>query len=173
MPRPHFKYIYFFLIVFSNSAFSLETHCENEQQVIFNCKIINSTKIISVCRQAMAENQDEKYLQYRFGTLSKVELTFPKKHNIKEGQFSYRRFYSRNSGTRDYDLLFNIGGNKYHIYWNEGSKSDGEPLDKVVISSGIYVSANNGKSIALECSDNVIQNFESSSAYNVKDVDEF
>jgi metal-dependent hydrolase (beta-lactamase superfamily II) len=173
MKTPHFKYIYFLLIVFSNSAFSFETHCENEQQVIFNCKIINSTKIVSVCRQALAENQDEKYLQYKYGTLNKVELTFPNKHNIKEGQYSYRKFYSRNSGTLDYDLLFNIGRNKYHIYWNDNSVSDGEPSDKVVISSGIYVSANNGKSIHLGCSNDVIQNFESSSAYNIKDVDEF
>ena len=147
MKKKHFQYIYLCLIVFSNSAFSFETHCENEEQAIFNCKIISSTKIVSVCSQVMAENQDEKYLQYRYGTLNKVELTFPKKHNIKEGHFSYNRFYSNNSGTLQYDLLFNIGGNKYHIYWHESSKIDGEPLDEVVLSSGIKVSANNGKSI--------------------------
>lgn len=170
--RPYFKYIFVLLIVFSNSAFSYETHCENKQLVIFNCKIKNSPKIISVCGQAMAESQDEQYLQYRYGTLNKVELTFPQRSSVKEGQFSYRRFYSNNSGTLDYDLLFNIGKNKYHISWHEGSKMDGEPLDEVVLISGIYVTAKSGKTNYLECSNDVIQNFDSASVYNVKDVDD-
>lgn len=170
--KKKFQYISFLcLVVFSNSAFSFETHCDDEAQIVFNCKIRNSTKIVSVCNQRMSENKDETYLQYRYGAPGKIELIFPNQHHIKRGQFSYYPQYSRNAGFRAYELTFNIGGNKYQVSWMESSKEDGEPKEKVDISSGIHVLASSGKSIYLECGENVVQRLESTYGYNVEETD--
>lgn len=167
MRLPH--YVILCLVAYGNTAYSLATHCEDEKQVIFNCHIENSKKVVSVC--ILRPGQDDQYLQYSFGELGRAELIFPTHGHIKKDQFFFERQYSRFAGWRQYDLTFNIGSNKYNVYWMESSKTDGEPKEKIDTWSGVRVSRDNGKSVDLKCDKGVIESFNSAYGYNVKEVD--
>ena len=157
------------LAVYCNSASSSMTHCEDERQIIFNCRIQKSKKVASVC--LFRPGQDDQYLQYQFGALGKKELVFPRRNQVKSDQFSFSRQYSRFSGWRQYDLKFTVGRNRYHVYWAESSKTDGEPKEEIETWSAVTVLTSNGKSIELKCDDNVTHHFDSAYGYNVKEVE--
>ena len=152
-------------LAYCNNAYSAESHCKNESQIIFNCHIENSRKVLSVCLYNRGQN--EQYLQYLFGQPGNVELLFPKQKDIKEHQFIFERQYSRNAGWREYDLNFEIAHNKYNLYWMESSKTDGVALETPEINSGINVSTSSGKSIVFKCDSNVIENFDATYGVNV------
>lgn len=157
------------LVAYCDAAFPFATHCGDEKKIIFNCRVEDSKKVVSVC---IRPGQDDQYLQYEFGEPGKSELVFPKQGRIKKGQFSYDRQYSNNAGWLQYDLTFTIGRNKYNVYWMESSKTDGIPKEKVEKWSGVQVSTSGGKSIDFRCDENVVHNFDSASGYNVKEVDQ-
>lgn len=160
------------LVAYCNTAFSFETHCQDKTQIIFNCRIANTKKVVSVCA-LKPEGQDEQYLQYVFGELGKAELIFPKTDHIKNGQFTYSRQYSRFAGWRQYDLTFTIGPNRYNVYWMASSKTDGVPKENVEILSGVNVLTIGGKSIDLRCNEkNVVENFDDANVGNVIEVDQ-
>lgn len=149
-----------FLIAYCNVAFSFETHCEDTEQVVFNCRVEKSKKIMSVCKVG-EENSGQQYLQYMFGKIGKAELVFPKEEHIKPDQFSFTRQYSSFAGYLEYGLAFTVGRNKYNVYWVESSKTDGVPKAESDISSGMNVLTNTGKSAHLTCSKDVDQDFMS------------
>lgn len=152
--------VFLFLIAYCNMAFSFETHCADETQAIFNCRLEKSNKIVSVCKIG-AETTGQQYLQYTFGRIGKPELVFPKGDSIRPDQFSLIRQYSNFAGYLEYGLEFTVGHNKYNIYWIESSKTDGEPKEEIEILSGIKVLTSTGKSIDLKCSKDVVADFMS------------
>lgn len=160
-------YVTLCLMAYCDMAFASETHCKDETKIIFNCRIANTSKIASICATRV-QGQDVQYLQYIFGNLGKAELVFPTKNQLENGQFSYDRQYSNNAGYLRYDLIFNIGKNKYNVYWEELSKTDGEPKDKVDVYSGVLVLTSSGKSIDFRCDEDMLeQHLESAHQYNV------
>jgi hypothetical protein len=168
MRLPHYAILC--LVAYWNTAFSFATHCEDKRQIIFNCHIENSKKVVSVC--LLRPSRDDQYLQYSFGELGKTELVFPKRGDIKKDQFFFERQYSRFAGVRQYDLTFTIARNKYNVYWAESSKTDGEPNEKTERWSGVQVSSGKGKFVDLKCDGDVVQDFDSAYGYNVKEVDQ-
>lgn len=160
------------LIAYCNTAFSFETHCQDKTKIIFNCRIENTKKVVSVCALE-PEGKDDRYLQYVFGEIGKSDLIFPNPDHIKSGQFSYSRQYSRFAGWRQYDLTFTIGSNRYNVYWMASSKTDGVPKEKEEILSGVNVLTSGGKSIDLRCNEkNVLENFDDANGGNVIEVDQ-
>lgn len=162
------RYVVLYFASFCHMASASVTHCEDKNQIIFNCRVENSKKVISVC--ILKPGQKGQYLQYVFGEVGKAELVFPKQGHIKNGQFLFEGGYSDNSGWRQYDLIFNIGEKKYDVYWEELSKTDGIPKEKTEISSGVMVSTGSGKSVNISCDAGVVHNFNSAYGYNVKEI---
>ena len=162
--------LYFLLLATTSpAAFAIETHCDNEKQVIFNCKLVNSNKIASAC-WIEPEEPKEQYLQYRFGVPGKLELEFPKQGFVKNDQFFYERSYSNNTGYSHYALTFNIGRNRYYIYRDEfaGSDDDGNWTGNNQIAIGISITTSGGKDISLLCDKDADYNFDGvDSLYNV------
>lgn len=73
---------------FVPSAFAGDTDvtlCESHEDIYFSCPL-PSGKIVSVC----ASNNDKPssgYVQYRYGTLKKIELVYPQSKVPPEGRF--------------------------------------------------------------------------------------
>ena len=70
-------------VLFSEFAYSVESHCIRSEITIFNCRI--GTKVVSVCGSNPISFQIG-YLQYRFGFLKSPELIYPNK-KIQPGQW--------------------------------------------------------------------------------------
>ena len=76
-------------------------------------------KILSVCR-----GPKERYLVYRFGTPSRIELQFPEKLDASSWEkfvFEGRQRHGgvENAGFFDYSLGFSNGGAEYALYAQE------------------------------------------------------
>jgi hypothetical protein len=153
------RYVILCLAAYCNAAFSLETHCDDKTQVVFNCRLENSKKVVSVCK--VGEGPDQQYLQYTFGEMGKAELNFPKKDRIQLGEFSFDRQYSRFAGYLEYNLTFIVGRNRYKIYSIESSKIDGVPKDEIDTLRGVSVLTSGGKSVDLRCNNDAIEDFMS------------
>ena len=148
-----------FLAVTTQNSFAIETHCDSEERIIFNCKLVDSMKIVSVCKVG-PEPLEAQNLQYRFGAPGKLELVFPKQGFFKKQQFLYERQYSNNAGYLLYELTFSIGRNKYNIYWEEVNESDDAGnWERTRIANGINVTTSGGKSRNLLCDKNAVNNF--------------
>lgn len=68
--------------------------CEPEEQVVFGCN--SQGKMISLCASPDV-GSNSGYMQYRFGTLDKVELTYPKERVPPKGYF-WHSFASYSGG---------------------------------------------------------------------------
>lgn len=166
-----FKFILLIVATFNLKAFAVETHCANEDQIVFNCTLKNSKKIISACRIGTGPLEDQ-YLEYNFGAPGKVELSFPKDGTAKKAQFSYLRVYSKTSNYLRYDLTFKVSRNEYNVYWEEAGDMDDVEHKKTEnrITNGVSLTASNGKAINLLCGENAVNNFDvAHRLYNVKD----
>jgi len=110
-------------------ALAEETLCERNELVQFSCRIKNSAKTVSVCSSKIL-NENFGYLQYRFGTPKKIELTFPSERKNTLSKFtweSHRPYQGR------YDALIFVNGEYiYTIYMADGSDTD--PSSGVTIS---------------------------------------
>ena len=85
----------------------------NEQN-IFSFQTVGGKKIV------MAKDTSDKYIVYRFGTLSKIEFEFPKDKVDSWSKFEYS-FYLRGGGKQNDGmdlnyLQFTNDGYKYVIY---------------------------------------------------------
>lgn len=171
MMKPTLKFILLIVATFSLNAFAVETHCDNENQIVFNCTLKNSKKIISVCRVGAGPLEDQ-YLQYNFGAPGNVELIFPSDGAAKKAQFSYLRVYSKSANYLSYDLTFKVSRNEYNIYWEEAGDMDNVEQKKTEnrITNGVSLTTSNGKAINLLCGENAVNNFDAAHRlYNVKD----
>ena len=115
-------------VVFSVVSYASETLCQPKENIIFSCPIKSSPKIISVCGSSNL-TADKGYLQYRFGTVTNIEFTFPKSKDKTQNQFwweehrAYESFDSnlsfRNSGyvytIFSYEFSEELNANKYGV----------------------------------------------------------
>lgn len=70
-------------ILFSEFAYTAESHCIRPEMTVFSCR--TGTKVVSVCGSNVISSQ-MGYLQYRFGSLESPEFIYPNK-KIKPGQW--------------------------------------------------------------------------------------
>ena len=79
--------------------------CNANEQVLFNCQIAGKASIVSVCGSSNL-SKSAGYLQYRYGTSSKLDLEFPANQSTSKSDFM---FDGRN-------ISFNRGNIKYQVY---------------------------------------------------------
>ena len=91
----------------------LTTHCAADETTVFSCRLDDSEKVVSMCASDPL-SREQGYLQYRFGRIGDIELTYPAdRHNTQE-QFMWQTIgYSGGWDTR---IAFDNGGYRYQLY---------------------------------------------------------
>lgn len=101
-----------------------QTHCARSESIYFNCQIKGSKKIASLC--ASEPKDDFKgYIQYRFGSIGKVEFKFPESTNEQD---MLNRFYAESGRTVDFSLhdaeiSFINNDYAYRLYYSKSNQS--------------------------------------------------
>lgn len=85
-----------------------KSHCKGNEFTYFSCTIKGSQKVVSLCGNAPSKSFNEaanegRWLQYRFGKLEKIELSFPKDISTSMSEFVGEPHHSLNSA---YDYLW-------------------------------------------------------------------
>ena len=96
----------------------VDTLCERGEQVLFSCLIDRKpAKILSLCG-SMDLDAKRGYLQYRFGTTTKIELEYPP--SPKNSQNAFRYGFSLNEAQiRQASIVavsFNRGDYRYEVF---------------------------------------------------------
>lgn len=107
-----------------------ENLCKPNERIVYNCKIKNSHKVASLCASKQL-TEDEGYLQYRFGTAKKIELTYPEKKQDSLQKFTLYQ-YHRPMVDRTV-ISFDNGGYEY-TYSSDYDGEEISPHDEVGIS---------------------------------------
>ena len=93
--------------------------CQANEQTIWSCAVATKNKTASVCASKdLAE--DTGYVQYRFGSVGKIELEFPKERKDSQKAFKYSR-YTRPLVTM-LTLSFENSGVFYEIHDDDNSE---------------------------------------------------
>lgn len=130
------RYYPVFLALMAANVFAAESHCTNQEQILFSCSVAKSAKAVSLCSSPkLAKGQGA--LAYRFGALGKVELEFPSSSTNSLQQFRHAQ-YSRYQVNRT-EVSFSIGKYDYSVF----DYYDGEEKPKE--SRGVRVSNTDGK----------------------------
>jgi hypothetical protein len=87
------------------------SHCSKDENVVFSCSVGKKTASVCASRDAA---KDKGYVQYRFGMISKPEMTFPDNKEPGNKNFTFEYFlgasgYSNlisfNKGTYSYEVI--------------------------------------------------------------------
>lgn len=133
-----------------------ETLCKPKEVVFYSCRIAGTQKLVSLCGNAL-DDQNGFWLQYRFGTIGKLELVHPKIRGNTVPVFSESGFevtHLRRSGGWDSEVSFATSGWSYTVVsWMPGEGDTAR-------TEGIFVSKNrSGSGTTLKCAS--VPNFES------------
>lgn len=93
--------------------------CERNEQVVFSCVMQKSAKFLSICTSKQFDQQNG-YVQYRFGQPDKIELEFPAERKNTQSAFGYDR-YTRPLVTY-LSLRFESNGYKYSIHQDSNAE---------------------------------------------------
>ena len=89
------------------------SHCRSDETAVFSCRLDDSEKVVSICASDDLA-RDGGYLQYRFGRIGAVELTFPEDRQNTQEHFRWQTIgYSGGWDTR---VQFSNGGYTYQLY---------------------------------------------------------
>ena len=116
-------------------------HCTAEETTYFSCTVVKSSKVISLCGGSLeaviaGAPKSEFWLQYRFGSLGKVELAYPEKRSGSLNRFSFD--LSQSNGAHNYSTSFKNKAATYSIEWMAGTD---EPKNQFF---GVSISENGG-----------------------------
>jgi hypothetical protein len=117
------------LCAFSASAYAAPSLCLADEAKIFSCAA--GKKIISVCSSKDLA-ADRGYLQYRFGSSGKVELTIPADRSVLPRNSALSGTLVFSGGGGDY-LRFQAGEYQYVVYTAIGKgwgEKDGVAIEK-------------------------------------------
>lgn len=141
------------LCAVAGQASAADSLCAPNEEVFFNCRIKDSPKLLSVCGRGAEEasrgaSVSGAYLQYRFGSLDKPELVFPKMREGSLDKFWIANEYVRSAFYESYQLSFQSGQDEYRVYAvNQG---DGPNLSPEKYG-GVIVSIGSGRDITIPC----------------------
>lgn len=125
--------IFFLLPGLLLASTTVPSHCNNTEKVIFNCKIKESHKTLSLCASQNFQASDS-YLQYRFGKIGKIELEYPENKNNSLSKFLFNHYFRYQA---DYSTLkFKRGSYEYTIFDNANGEDN---PDKPLVEQGISV----------------------------------
>jgi hypothetical protein len=126
-------FIYLFIGAVVGIQAETDSHCIKTESVIFSCQIKDSDKIFSLC--ASKDISDTSgYIQYRFGRLNKVELTFPNDRLHSQKRFLYRHYFR--SQVDRVEIAFVNHGEKYTIYSYYEGDGEGTPVEEKGVRVG-------------------------------------
>lgn len=121
--------LFLFTVVLCLFAGSVQAKnlCRKGEDVYFSCKIDQSEKFVSVC--GVTTDGTVSAIQYRFGTLRRLELSYP-----PSGEDSARRFqmehvnsnYGDGGGQFYNALFFRSGAFYYSVMSGRHSNEDGK-----------------------------------------------
>lgn len=133
------------LFIFSSVAHAAGL-CKPNEATIFNCDIKENKKIVSVCASKDL-SANAGFLQYRYGTRSRVELKFPENLAGSRSKFGYDEYSRPDLST--FIVGFSNGNYRYEISETTEGGEDG------VTARSLLVSANKGgRNLKLTCLDN-------------------
>jgi hypothetical protein len=98
------------------------SHCAAPDKTWFNAKVTGSAKVVSICGSASLA-EPTSWLEYRFGKIGHIELSFPQSRSGSLSDFTLRR-YTR-PRTTYLKFEFDNGGYNYAIL--EEFNADYEP----------------------------------------------
>ena len=134
------------LFSFSLSAAAhAQTHCGGDEIDYFSCKITKSEKVISVCGNIADGNLDnDSWLQYRFGKIGQLELTYPTEKT--ESLDLFEGIYFSKYG----DVLLRLINNQtlYEVFLSERYETPKKTLQP---SGGVTVTLSKTKTQTLKC----------------------
>lgn len=108
--------------------------CGNNEQVIFSCSMKSSKKILSVC-SSKSLNDENSYLQYRFGKSGKVEFQFPDDRSNSIKQFKQTHYFRAKVDRRE--LIFQNKDVQYSVFSSfEGEESPPIKEAGVIVQKG-------------------------------------
>ena len=110
--NPIFKNFSVYLLILLPCVCEADNLCKATEKVIFSCTVQNGKKILSVCGTPKL-TKTEGYLQYRFGTKSKLELVYPSTTKGTQEQFYW--LYLPGTDGSGSELSFNNHGYNYTI----------------------------------------------------------
>lgn len=94
------------------------SHCRGDEQLLFNCLVTNSAKIISLCGAKSLDHR-RGYLQYRYGRPGAVELQFPQARANTQLAFRYAHYFR--AQVERTEISFDHLGYRYTIFdYHEG-----------------------------------------------------
>lgn len=121
--------------------------CKAEETTVFSCELKQNHKTVSLCASKSFTEQDS-FLQYRFGQLSKIELVYPKELKDSLARFGYDEYSRPDLST--FIVGFNNGGYRYELMeTTEGGSDDGTTTRKLVVTS-----LAKKRSVEMTCLDN-------------------
>ncbi len=119
------------LLLVSTKLFAAQkpklTLCKNGESTVFNCQVKGKT--LSVCA-SKSNSAKDKFMQYRFGSPSKLELSIPEKgiEGVKVGNLMYSggggEFISFSNKDTEYVIFSRImkGGEDSGVLVQKGGK---------------------------------------------------
>ncbi len=130
----------FLLFIVSTSASAVDNKylCHRDESVIFGCSL--GDKLLSLC-SSKGVGATTGYVQYRYGTINKIEMTYPKKLLPPKGYFFLGQ--SGWSGGGENRIRFNNGKYNYLIYDTLVKVGDPPSLGKYKFTAGVIVGRKN------------------------------
>jgi hypothetical protein len=141
------KPFYFaFILLLLPSVTMSQTLCREGEMDYFSCKTSNK-KIISVCGNITnGEIDDSSWLQYRFGKVGAIELTYPKEKVGSVSKFEGNFFVKYGV----IDLRFISGKVLYSVSINSAYSGE-DAAERVSSSAGVGVQIGKAKRVNLFC----------------------
>lgn len=100
---------------------TIPSHCRAEEVTYFSCQIEGGRKVISLCGPSVGlESDPAAGLEYRYGRLSSVELTFPSKGKRAVNFFRGEHLNPYGENTVVDSVLFESDGVSYGISVRDG-----------------------------------------------------
>lgn len=115
MTTPHRIALLGLLVSFAAPATAsapVPTLCKKGEQILFSCKT-SKGKVLSLCGSSDLA-RDKGFLEYRFGTAKKTELTYPADRARSREAFQWR--FLRHAQSASYAVLFTNGGFTYDLF---------------------------------------------------------
>jgi hypothetical protein len=130
--------------------------CKRDEAIIFGCSL--KTKMVSLC-SSKSVSPTLGYVQYRYGTLDKLEMVYPNRLLPPKGYFFLGQ--SGWSGGGENRIRFNNGKYNYLIFDILSKVSDPPEPNRWRSTSGIIVGRDN-KTLSLQiCTNHSDSSFKS------------
>ena len=143
----------FFFSLYGSYSHAVETLCERNEQVILSCSIANSSRVLSICSSKVL-TATEGYLQYRFGRIGAIEMTYPATKVETQEKFRWTTNY--HADVIDSWLTFKSGAYVYSVFGIEERRANDKNGGR---RYGVITTNNNDQEHSLRCKRPIIDFF--------------